>query len=84
MVNELGERVEMVGHFRGGSVRPCRFRWGGRVYRIVSVSSSWESRRGASRLYHFVVRTHTDDVFEVHLDTSGMCWQLDYEYDDGA
>jgi hypothetical protein len=76
----VSEPVEMVGHFRAGRVYPCRFRYGGRVYRVTSVSSCWESREGAYLSYHFVVRTTDDDVFEVRFDGREMRWVLDYEY----
>jgi hypothetical protein len=82
-VREYSEPVEMIGHFAGGSVQPCRFRWNGRVYHIVRVSSSWESREGAYPLYHYVVRTTGEDVYEMHFDTSDLTWTLDCHYSEG-
>lgn len=84
MVTRYGEPVEMIGHFARGKVRPCRFRWNGRVYRIASVSSLWETREGAYPLYHYVVRTMGGDVYEVHLDTSDLSWTLDFHYSEGG
>lgn len=83
-MQELGERIEMICHFAGGSVTPCRFRWQNRVYHVTRVSSSWESRRGTIKFYHYVVRTSADDVYEIHLNTETMGWIVDCEYSHGA
>ncbi|OPX30769.1 MAG: hypothetical protein B1H09_04375 [Gemmatimonadaceae bacterium 4484_173] len=83
-MQELGEKIEMICHFAGGGVTPCRFRWQNRVYHIVRVSSSWESRRGTVKYYHYVVRTSADDVYEIHLNTETMGWVIDCEYSNGA
>lgn len=80
MVTRYEEPVEMISHFTDGTVQPCRFRWNGRVYHIASVSSCWESRRGAYQLFHYVVRTDCEDVYEIHFDTSDLTWILDFHY----
>lgn len=83
-MQELHEPIEMIGHFRAGEVLPCRFRRKNRVYHIVRVSSCWESREGVYKRYHFVVRTRSEDVYEIHFDLENMVWILDYEYSQGA
>jgi len=83
MPEEILETVEMLGHFRNGSVVPCRFRWRDRVYPITKVSLRWESRVGAFKLYHFMVRTRSGDVYEIHFDTENLRWTLDCVYCDG-
>jgi len=80
MVTRYIEPVEMIGHFCRGRVSPCRFRWKGRVYHVASVSSSWESREGAYPRYHYVVRTSSEDVYEIHFDTADLSWTLDFHY----
>jgi hypothetical protein len=82
MAVEYGEPVEMVSWFRSGSIQPCRFRWRGRVYRVSRITSDWESRQGVYRRFHFMVRTSSGDVYEIHLDTENMRWVLDYGYSD--
>jgi hypothetical protein len=84
LVTRYGEPVEMIGHFCMGRVRPCRFRWNGQVYRISSVSSQWETREGAYPLYHYVVRTRGEDVYEIHFDTSDLSWVLDFHYSENG
>jgi hypothetical protein len=83
-VQELGEPIEMIGHFAGGRVSPCRFRWKGRVYRVARVSSTWESRRGGIMNHHFVVRTSAGDVYEISFNTHTLGWTVDYAYSPGA
>lgn len=84
MVIEFREPVEMVSFFREGAVIPCRFRWRTKTYRVDRVSSSWESRIGAYRHHHFLVRTTDDDVYELHFDTFTLKWIIDFEYTDGV
>jgi len=83
-VQELGEPIEMIGHFAGGRVSPCRFRWKGRVYRVARVSSTWESRRGGIMNHHFVVRPSAGDVYEISFNTHTLGWTVDYAYSPGA
>lgn len=82
-MQKLGERIEMICHFSGGSVTPCRFKWHNRVYHVAVVSSSWESRSGTVKLYHYVIRTSDDDVYEIHLNIELMGWVIDCEYSHG-
>ncbi|MBN1433323.1 hypothetical protein JW921_01095 [Candidatus Fermentibacterales bacterium] len=84
MVVEFREPVEMITCFRDGEVIPCRFRWRAKVHRVDRVSSSWESRVGAYKHYHFLLRTTDDDVYELHFDSYALRWVLDFEYRDGA
>jgi hypothetical protein len=84
MPEEILETVEMVSHFRNGSVIPCRFRWRNRVYSITRVNLCWESRPGVYKRYHFMVRTRSGDVYEMHFDTENLRWILDCGYTGGA
>jgi len=84
VVTRYNEPVEMIGHFCRGKVRPCRFRWNGSVYHVSSVSSHWETREGAYPLYHYVVRTSGEDVYEIHFDTSDLSWTLDFHYSENG
>jgi hypothetical protein len=84
VVTRYNEPVEMIGHFCRGKVRPCRFRWNGHVYHISSVSSHWETREGAYPLYHYVIRTSGEDVYEMHFDTSDLSWTLDFHYSENG
>ncbi len=80
MTTEYAEQIEMIAHFNSGNIRPCRFLWSGRVHHITTVSSTWDSREGAYPLYHYVVRTATEDIYEIHFNTFDLFWTLDYHY----
>ncbi|MCD4776625.1 MAG: hypothetical protein K8S15_11330 [Candidatus Aegiribacteria sp.] len=84
MVTRYDEPVEMIGHFARGKVQPCRFRWHGHVYHIASVSSQWENREGTYPLFHYVVRTREEDVYELHLNISDLTWTLDFHYSENS
>jgi hypothetical protein len=84
VTEEILETVEMVSWFGRGGMQPCRFRWRGRVYRITRITSTWESRQGVYRRYHYLVRTRSGDVYEMHFDPENLLWMLDCGYTGGA
>ena len=75
-VQELNEPVEVLTHFQEGRVRPLRFRWRGRVYRVLRVNGSWSRPRGTDQEHHFAVTADNSDTFELVFDTGQFRWRL--------
>ncbi len=73
---EIGDKVEVIALFRDGRLRPLKFRWKDRVYRIERVNGEWVSDEGQTRFYHFSVMTNGPDVYEIRFNSGNRVWNL--------
>lgn len=77
MVAVVGEPVGVVAVFDRG-IRPARFRWRGRTYRVSSVTYRWSTTEGRKKKVHFsVTETGGSGLFELAYDTETMSWTLE-------
>jgi hypothetical protein len=72
----INEPIEVISYFDGKKMRPLRFRWRGRAYRIVQVHGIWSDIQGKAKEYHFHVATHNSGSFELIYNNSGFIWKL--------
>lgn len=75
-IEEVNEPVEVISYYDGQKMRPIRFRWKGRVYKIAHVNGVWDDIKGTSREYHFHVSAHNSGSFELIYNNSGFAWKL--------
>lgn len=73
---ELNEPVEVLTHFDAGRVRPLRFRWRGRIYRVEKVNGTWSRAKGGEREHHFAITADNEDSFELVFDTTDFRWRV--------
>ena len=73
---EIGEPIEVITYFHDGLLKPLRFRWQQRVYRITRLHGHWQSRTGAFPVHHFSVGTGGPDVYELQYSTDDQLWRL--------
>ena len=76
MIEDVNEPIEVISYFDGKRMRPLRFRWQGRAYRIERVNGVWDAAKGRSREYHFHVSTRESGSFELIYDNAGFVWRL--------
>lgn len=76
MYQDLEEDIEVVALFERNSVKPCRFRWRGKVYKVARVTGDWESRLGEGRLRHFAVIDSAANCFQLCYDERHCTWQV--------
>ena len=88
MVEFLGEKIEVEKD--KAFPRPISFMWRGKLYAVAEVLEEWVdcgfgstppgSRKWYNRRHrrYYVVRTSTDEVFEIYLDYAGrrQSWWL--------
>ncbi len=74
---DISENIEVIAVFQAGKLKPLRFRWKGRVYRIQRVNGSWKSDEGAARFHHFSVMAEGPDVYEISYNPERFSWALD-------
>lgn len=72
----INEPVEVITYFDKTQMRPLRFRWRERAYRIVAVNGVWHDQRGRTRIYHFHVATRESGSFELIYNTDDLLWKI--------
>jgi hypothetical protein len=73
---DIGDPIEVITLFRDGALKPLKFRWKGRVYRISRVNGGWCSDEGATKFHHFSVMSDGPDVYELAYNSSDLNWEL--------
>ncbi|APF17554.1 hypothetical protein [Caldithrix abyssi] len=73
---DIFEPIEVISHFKDGQIRPLRFKWNGRVYKVHQLNGHWVSNQGYSKQYHFSVMADTSDYFELLFDSGNFDWQI--------
>lgn len=73
---DVKESIEVISVFRQGRMRPLKFRWRDRVYRITRIHGGWISDQGYTKHYHYSVSADGPDCFEIAFDTGNMAWEL--------
>ncbi len=73
---DIFEDIEVIGHFKDDKLKPLRFKWSNRVYKIKQVNGGWANHRGYTKQYHFSVRADSSDYVELIFDDSNLTWQI--------
>ncbi len=73
---DIFEPIEVISHFKEGVIKPLRFKWNGRVYKIRRFNGHWTSHQGYYKQHHFSVVSDSSDYFELMFDSSNMDWQI--------
>jgi len=76
MYEDIFEPVEVITLFQYGKMKPLRFRWNERTYRISKIHGGWVSDEGINRFYHFSVSAEGPDCFELTFDSRNLTWEL--------
>ena len=72
----INEVIQVITFFDAERMRPLRFRWRDRTYRVQTVHSAWYDVVGRYREYHFYVATKESGSFELIYDTGGLLWKI--------
>jgi len=73
---EIHEPVEVISYFDGQKMRPLRFRWRGRAYRVAQINGVWSDVKGQTKEYHYHVSAQNSGSFELIYDNSSFGWKL--------
>ncbi len=73
---DIFEPIEVISHFKDGAIRPLRFKWNGRAYKIKQWYGFWVNHQGYGKQYHFSVRADSSDQIELLFDDSDLTWQI--------
>jgi hypothetical protein len=75
-VETVNEPIRVLAAFAGGEIRPLRFRWGRRAYRIDRVNARWTDRGGDGFTLHYSVQVD-DETYYLHFAADDVQWWLD-------
>lgn len=70
------EPIEVITYFDGKKMRPLRFRWRGRAYRVTRVNGVWSDIKGRLKEYHFHVATKESGSFELIYNNIDFSWKV--------
>ncbi len=73
---DIEEPVDVIAVFEKSKMRPIRFRWKNRVYKISQVTGTWCSEIGRYRYRHFAVMDDASNFFELSFDERDTAWLL--------
>ena len=73
---DIQDKIEMIALFQDGRIRPLKFRWKERVYRVERVNGEWVSDEGETRFHHYSVMTTGPDVYELTYNSQSSGWRL--------
>ncbi len=73
----MSEPIDVIGIFRGRTVRPAKFRYAGRVHTVAKVLYTWVTREGSFPVHRFFVLTQDGNRYQVSLNTYTISWTLD-------
>ncbi len=75
-VVEIDEVVQVLALFRHGEMRPLRFLWQKRGFRVEKVNGSWREREGDNFTLHFSVQVGSETYF-LQFSSRAMQWRLE-------
>jgi len=73
---DIFEQIEVISLFNEGKIRPLRFKWNGRIYKVNKINGHWVNPQGYTKQHHFSIIADSSDYFEIMLDTSNFEWQI--------
>ncbi len=71
----IREPIEVIALF-DTALRPLRFRWKGRVYRVQEITFSWTTREGLAVILHFSAYDGAT-LFELSYNKATLKWTLE-------
>jgi hypothetical protein len=76
MYKDLDEQVSVIAVFERGDMRPYRFFWKDRAFRVSRVTGTWKAPKGDKWVRHFSVVDSADNVFFLTYDERSMRWAI--------
>lgn len=57
-------------------IKPIKFLWGKRSFKIKEITYHWKSNKGSSTIYHFSV-TDSRTLYEISFNSNTLLWRLE-------
>jgi hypothetical protein len=76
MYQDLDEPIDVIVLYDTGTLRPLRFRWNGRSFKIARVTGTWKAPQGDTWMRHFSVVDTRGNVFFLAYDERRTRWTI--------
>jgi hypothetical protein len=76
MDQEINQPIEVMAVFEKGKMLPVRFRWNGRVVKIVHITARWRTNEGRFRKKHYSVMNQNSEFFQLTYKERTSEWFL--------
>lgn len=76
MYQDMDDPIDVVVLFQGNKMKPSRFRWKDRVYKVSEVTGDWKTDVGAYRIRHFAVVDNSSNFFQLSYDERKTSWVI--------
>ena len=76
MDQEINQPIEVMAVFEKGRMIPVRFRWNGRVIKIIHITSRWRTNEGRFRKKHYSVMNQNSEFFQLTYKERTSEWFL--------
>jgi hypothetical protein len=76
MYQEMDDPIEVVVLFQNNKMKPARFRWKERIYKVAEVTGDWKTDVGAYRIRHFAVVDGSSNFFQLSYDERKTSWVI--------
>ena len=75
-IEAIGEPIRVLALCEGGAVRPLRFQWAGRAYKVRAINARWIDRQGDAYRLHYSVQVG-NETYHLHFASPEVQWWLD-------
>jgi hypothetical protein len=76
MYQDVEEPIDVIAVFEKSRMRPLRFKWKDKVYKIAKITGVWQSEVGRYKFRHFAVVDECSNFFELSFDQHDTNWTL--------
>ena len=82
LIEKIDEPIRVLAGFSGGQIKPIRFHWQGRDYRIEKINGQWIDRRPDGYTLNYSVQVG-QETYYLHFSSCDVQWWLDQIVLDG-
>lgn len=76
MTFETNEQIQVLAEFKNGNLKPRKFRWKNRVYKVKQICGAYRHREGAFMTYNYSVTAENGNVYEITFNFKDTNWYL--------
>ena len=75
-IERISEPIGVLADCSGGQMRPLRFAWAGRTYKVAAVNAEWIDRQDDLWSLHYSIQSG-GQTYLIHFDGRQTQWWLD-------
>ena len=76
MTFKTNEQIQVLAEFKNGNLKPRKFRWQGRLYRVKQICGAYRHREGEHMTHNYSVMAQNGCVYEITFKYKDTNWYL--------